>query len=209
MQVIVLGNESQKEEWLYQGVTDQVTVHWIKDAEEFCQYPEATGYIDLLFYPSPARIELLKSLPQKPVFVAYVTGTLKNWPGNFIRINGWPTFLLRSLVEASAGDNIRPEAEAIIAGFRKKAEWVADVPGLITARVVAMIINEAYFTLAEGVSTKQETDTAMKLGTNYPYGPFEWAEKIGLKNILALLQELQKEQVRYQPSSLLEKEAAT
>jgi len=64
-----------------------------------------------------------------------------------------------------------------------------------------------YFTLAEEVSSKQETDIAMKLGTNYPYGPFEWAEKIGLKNILALLQQLGKEQQRYQPAALLEKEA--
>ncbi len=45
---------------------------------------------------------------------------------------------------------------------------------------MAMIINEAWHALAEEVSTKNEIDTAMKLGTNYPYGPFEWAEKIGL-----------------------------
>jgi 3-hydroxybutyryl-CoA dehydrogenase len=57
------------------------------------------------------------------------------------------------------------------------------------------------------VSTKKETDIAMKLGTNYPYGPFEWAEKIGLKNIAALLTALCKEENRYQPSPLLLKEA--
>jgi 3-hydroxyacyl-CoA dehydrogenase len=44
-----------------------------------------------------------------------------------------------------------------------------------------MIINEAYFALEDNVSTKAETDIAMKLGTNYPYGPFEWGQLIGLK----------------------------
>ena len=43
-----------------------------------------------------------------------------------------------------------------------------------------MIINEAYFTWEAGTSTKEEIDIAMKLGTGYPYGPFEWGEKIGL-----------------------------
>ena len=42
-----------------------------------------------------------------------------------------------------------------------------------------MIINEAFLALQEGVSTKEEINTAMKLGTNYPLGPFEWVEKIG------------------------------
>jgi 3-hydroxybutyryl-CoA dehydrogenase len=43
----------------------------------------------------------------------------------------------------------------------------------------------------------------MKLGTNYPYGPFEWSEKIGLFNIVSLLQKLSKKDKRYTISSLL------
>jgi 3-hydroxybutyryl-CoA dehydrogenase len=70
-----------------------------------------------------------------------------------------------------------------------------------------MIINEAYFALEENVSTKEEIDIAMKLGTNYPYGPFEWCKKIGLKNIAALLAELSQTEKRYQPARLLLKEA--
>ena len=71
-----------------------------------------------------------------------------------------------------------------------------------------MIINEAYFTLEENVSTKEEIDIAMKLGTNYPYGPFEWSKKIGLKNIADLLKELFITEKRYQPAALLLKEAS-
>jgi len=68
-----------------------------------------------------------------------------------------------------------------------------------------MIINEAWFALQEGISTKQEIDIAMKLGTNYPYGPFEWGDKIGLKNIYRLLKEMSGENSKYQPAELLEK----
>ena len=81
--------------------------------------------------------------------------------------------------------------------------WLADDYGFIAARIIAMIINEAYYALEENVSTKEQIDIAMKLGTNYPYGPFEWSEKIGLKNILSLLQKLSKQNNRYTISSLL------
>jgi 3-hydroxybutyryl-CoA dehydrogenase len=66
-----------------------------------------------------------------------------------------------------------------------------------------MIINEAYLSLEEGVSSKEEMNTAMRLGTNYPYGPFEWAEKIGMEHIARLLQALSRQQVRYAPAPLL------
>ena len=66
-----------------------------------------------------------------------------------------------------------------------------------------MIINEAYHALDEEVSTKEQIDIAMKLGTNYPYGPFEWSEKIGLKNVVQLLQNLATQDERYVISALL------
>ena len=84
---------------------------------------------------------------------------------------------------------------------------VADEPGFISARVIAMIINEAYFALGDDISSKTEIDIAMKLGTNYPYGPFEWAELIGEENILSLLQKLAETDTRYQPAALLIAEA--
>jgi 3-hydroxybutyryl-CoA dehydrogenase len=79
---------------------------------------------------------------------------------------------------------------------------------LITPRVIATIVNEAYFALEQNVSTKEEIDIAMKLGTNYPMGPFEWSRKIGLKNIYSLLQKLSLTNERYQPCELLRTEAS-
>jgi 3-hydroxybutyryl-CoA dehydrogenase len=57
----------------------------------------------------------------------------------------------------------------------------------IFARVLGGIINEAMWAVTEDVASQKDIDTAMKLGTNYPYGPLEWAEKIGLKKVQQLL----------------------
>ena len=82
-----------------------------------------------------------------------------------------------------------------------------DIAGMITARVLATIINEAYYTLGAQVSTREEIDIAMKLGTSYPYGPFEWSAKIGLNRIYELLTELSTVDKRYIPAPLLTQEA--
>ena len=106
-----------------------------------------------------------------------------------------------------AARNVTDEVKEIFAAAGKQLIEVADKPGLAAARSISMIINEAYFALGEEVSTKAAIDTAMKLGTNYPYGPFEWAEKIGLKNIYQLLAVLHRTSKRYSPAPLLQKEA--
>jgi len=92
-----------------------------------------------------------------------------------------------------------------VLGWRHK--MVSDIPGLISARVIAMVINEAYYTLQEQVSTKEEIDIAMKLGTNYPFGPFEWSSIIGLNNIYQLLTKMSERDLKYQPAELLRKES--
>ncbi len=126
----------------------------------------------------------------------------------FIRINGWPGFLQRNIAEISYADEIQKEkAIEVFSLLNRKVEFIPDVKGFVSARVISMIINEAYFALEENVSTKDEIDIAMKLGTNYPYGPFEWADRIGLQKIADLLLELSKREKRYEPSNLLLKEA--
>jgi 3-hydroxybutyryl-CoA dehydrogenase len=125
-----------------------------------------------------------------------------------IRINAWPGFLKRSVAEVCGGNDAdKDEAEKILGLLNRKAEWVPDIKGFVSARVVSMIINEAYFALEENISTKEEIDIAMRLGTNYPYGPFEWSKKIGLKNIAAFLTELSLNEKRYLAADLLLKEA--
>jgi 3-hydroxybutyryl-CoA dehydrogenase len=81
--------------------------------------------------------------------------------------------------------------------------FVPDQPGMVSPRIIASLVNEAYFTLGAGVSDKGQIDIAMKLGTNYPYGPFEWSEKIGLEKIYALLQHLSRTDTRYEAAGAL------
>ncbi len=82
---------------------------------------------------------------------------------------------------------------------------VPDGPGLVFPRILCLIINEAAFALMEGVASAEDIDTAMKLGTNYPLGPLEWGDRIGLDQILGMLEGLQAEygEDRYRPAPLL------
>ena len=65
---------------------------------------------------------------------------------------------------------------------------VEDRSGLVTPRLICMIINEAYYALEEGTASRDDIDLAIKSGTNYPYGPFEWAKRIGIRNVVEFLE---------------------
>lgn len=71
-----------------------------------------------------------------------------------------------------------------------------------------MIINEAYYTVQEGTASRLDIDQAMKLGTNYPYGPFEWCQRIGIKHVYELLEAVYEDthDERYKICSLLKRE---
>jgi 3-hydroxybutyryl-CoA dehydrogenase len=204
MVIAVVANEETKRDWLKQGVQSGTNVVWLNNPAPVAS---ASIYIDLLFDSVENRVQEWQHTPS-PILINNVVKCTPLLPENFIRFNGWPVFLQSPIMEAAAVEtHLQETATLALAAFNKQVDWVADISGFIAARVVAMIINEAYYTLEEGISGKAEIDTAMKLGTNYPYGPFEWSQKIGLKNICALLESLAKDQPRYTPSALLKKEA--
>jgi 3-hydroxybutyryl-CoA dehydrogenase len=207
MKIVVLGTKARLEELLKNSTESNLTTIRVETPQELLVHDEAEAFFDLEFENNADRKEQLKQL-SKPIFINSVNQTLSENDNSFIRINGWSTFLNRPILEASCkNETIKIAAEKIAAALNKTIEWVPDVRGFVSARVVSMIVNEAYFALQENVSTKAEIDIAMKLGTNYPFGPFEWSGKIGLKNIYTLLVELTKTNSRYQPAKLLEKEA--
>jgi 3-hydroxybutyryl-CoA dehydrogenase len=201
MTIVVLAADDQWEE-LTANTTD---IQWLKagDNFSFIKYADANAFFILkenVFFNFTETV--------KPVFINSVTTTLAalNAPANVLRINGWATFLQRPVWEIAG--TITDSSKAVIEKLHKKIHIIKDEPGLVSAKIIAMIINEAYFALGEAVSTKAEIDIAMKLGTNYPYGPFEWAQKIGIENIYALLQKLTLTDKRYQPAPLLINEAS-
>lgn len=87
---------------------------------------------------------------------------------------------------------------------------VADGPGLVRARVVCCLINEAVSALMEGVASAEDIDKAMQLGTNYPHGPLAWADHLGLDMVLGVMTGLYEEwgEDRYRPVPLLRRMVA-
>lgn len=208
MTVLVIANDEIKDELFSHTAKDVIQLTHIQAPADYVPGKPIDACIDLLFENTAERIGWLNNLQAPLIIINSVITPLKNIQQDFIRINGWHTFLNRQMMEAAANNTLLKEkAENLFLSLGKKTEWVPDITGLITPRIVAAVINEAFFTLEENVSTEEEIDTAMKLGTNYPFGPFEWSKKIGLQNIYSLLSALSKEQIRYQPSSLLKQKA--
>jgi 3-hydroxybutyryl-CoA dehydrogenase len=213
MKLAILANEDQKKEWLAKPTKSDAQLIWVANIRELAE-AKANACFDLLFQNDSSHLDSLSQV-NGPLFVNEVIypfdSLLKKFSPkertSFFRLNAWPGFLKRELVELCAFKKEEGVlAEQILSSLGWKAKLVPDVPGLISARIVAMIINEAYYTLQAEVSTKQEIDIAMKLGTNYPHGPFEWCEMIGLHNVYRLLLEMSKEDEKYQPAELMIKE---
>lgn len=208
MTIAVLANDTLKKEWLSKTVPDSVELYWA-DSMRSLVMVEADAYFDLLFRPDPERTAQLKKVLPKPVFINAVINSTKETGKDFIRINAWPGFLERPVMElAVAGTDQNEKVLPVMDALQWKYLLVPDIPGMVTPRVISMIINEAYYTLGDQVSTRAEIDTAMKLGTNYPRGPFEWSEIIGLENIGDLLEALAAHDPRYNLSPALVNELA-
>ena len=205
MTVAVLASGELKKEFLERKFPEDTDIIWC-DTLKTLGMVEADVYFDLLYRNDSERNAQLEKIKDKTVFIGAVNNIVEK-KYKFIRLNNWPGFLKRDIVEVAVSAE---EQDAEIKEIFEKLGWVyrlvPNKPGFISARVVAMIINEAYYALGENVSTREDIDIAMKLGTNYPYGPFEWTKLIGLKNIYSLLQEMARENERYQPAPAMKEE---
>jgi len=203
MHLIVSADDKQRATLLSKNKDENIHFDFVKDSLELLSHKNADAIFVL---NDDINQNLIQSLTTQPVFIHSVILTLTdlNLPDNISRINAWPTFLQNDTWE------IVTKKENIVKTVFERLGWkyilLPDEPGFISARIVAMIINEAYFTYGDNVSSKEEIDLAMKLGTNYPYGPFEWSKKIGLTNIYKLLKTLNKNSNRYYVAPALEKE---
>jgi 3-hydroxybutyryl-CoA dehydrogenase len=204
MQIVVKANAEQKATLESMNWAENLQIHWVVGN----QYSiDADAYFDLCYEEEGWTFHEIKD---RPVFVNAVIQISQELPANAIRINGWNSFLNRSIWEIASNDtSLTQNALQILENIGRKGIIVPDEPGSIAVRIIAMIINEAYFALDEGISTKKEIDIAMKLGTNYPYGPFEWAGIIGLHKIAKLLEILYLKDERYQTAPALLQELVT
>lgn len=202
MRIVILATEEQKQEIIIsKKATNEPNLIFIKSISELENYSEFDAFF-LLTDSIP--VISFHSLCGKPVIINSVAETLESLrlPSNFSRINGWPGFLKRPIWEVAS--NSKGISQELFKSLGWDILFVKDKPGLVCARVISMIINEAYFALGEKVSTINEIDLAMKSGTNYPLGPFEWQDKIGIQNIYMLLKKLSETNKRYLIAPALE-----
>ncbi len=146
--------------------------------------------------------------------LGYSATHLASWIKKPERLVGFATFYPlkdRKIIELSAamrsGEGSIAAAEVFFKSLDKETVRVKDCPGLTFPRILSLIINEAARSFEEGVATAEEIDVAMKLGVNYPQGPLRWADQIGLDEVLAVLEGLQREtgDDRYRPAPLLKR----
>lgn len=88
--------------------------------------------------------------------------------------------------------------------MKKEVVVIKESPGFITSRINAMIGNEAFYMLQEGIASAEDIDKALKLGLNHPMGPFELVDLVGLDTRLHILEYLQKSLgEKFRPAPLL------
>jgi 3-hydroxybutyryl-CoA dehydrogenase len=139
--------------------------------------------------------------------LAAVTGR----PERFIGIhfmNPVPRMQLVELIRGIATDDVTfEETKAFVSKLGKTISVSEDFPAFIVNRILLPMINEAIYTLYEGVGSVDAIDTAMKLGANHPMGPLQLADFIGLDTCLSIMQVLHDglSDTKYRPCPLLVK----
>ena len=132
-------------------------------------------------------------------------------PERFIGIhfmNPVPRMQLVELIRGIATtDETFESAKAFVARLGKTATMSEDFPAFIVNRILLPMINEAIYTLYEGVGSVESIDTAMRLGANHPMGPLQLADFIGLDTCLSVMQVLHEglADSKYRPCPLLVK----
>lgn len=195
MQIVVFGRDIKiKELQLKLEHIDQS--NWLIMPTEFSQIEKSDIIFDLDYDSEPYLLEKWQTLENIIVVGANKmqlaetsflinNSSLANWIG-MNTLNG---FINKPLWEMSIFDNNKKDSLSLLKEkLNIDFKLVADRVGLLTPRVILMIINEACYTVQEGTADMLAIDQAMKLGTNYPKGPFEWADEIGIVDVYETLE---------------------
>jgi len=186
---------------------------------------EAAKVADLVIEAVPEKIEIKKDVFEKldanaPEHCILATntstmspteiGSFTKRPHKVIAMHFFNPVQKMPLVEIIRGLETSDETAELVklAAEKMKKETVVvnEFPGFVTSRISALVGNEAFYMLQEGVGTPEEIDKAIKLGLNYPMGPFELGDLVGLDTRLNNLNYLHKTLgEKYRPAPLLVK----
>jgi 3-hydroxybutyryl-CoA dehydrogenase len=185
----------------------------------------AAGSADLVIEAAPERIDIkldlfarLDRICPEHTILASNTSALSitemaaatGRPHRFIGMHFFNPVHKMKLVEIIRGLETNDEtfevADTVSKQMGKETVEVKESPGFVTSRINALIGNEAFYMLQEGIATARDIDKALKLGLNHPMGPFEMIDLVGLDtrlNILTFLHQTLGE--KYRPCPLLVK----
>ena len=225
MKIAVLGTGKKLDSWKEKHSKNS-SITYVQDTQSCGEFDV---FVDLNFDESPKRIAdyansdntyFLLSANLVSIDQAIYDAQIHHPPKNILGICAFPHLIERNTLEVCLPNYIKKQTDGEIQNVTgifenisqilgyEKTQWVQSRVGLVTARVLCMIINEAFYTVQEGTANKTDIDTAMKLGTNYPKGPFEFAQIFGIdlvyKQLEALFEDTKEE--RYKICSLLKSE---
>ncbi|MCW3462206.1 3-hydroxyacyl-CoA dehydrogenase family protein [Chitinophaga nivalis] len=216
MNILVIADAQRFEELQQKGLAKH-EVQWKTSLEEVLSIKVFDLVIDLIFDDRPEHAAVYAKNPGVPVLAGMVKTSLAEVMNqyafeqgfNIVGCNFLPGFIRMPVTEVTVLDD---EQKSTLDQLMYQLNWeyavVADHVGMVTPLVVCMIINEAYLTAAEGTASREDIDISMKLGTNYPFGPFEWCEMIGVKHVYEVLKAAQHAtgDDRYEAAALLQTE---
>jgi 3-hydroxybutyryl-CoA dehydrogenase len=216
MNILVIADVARYEELQQKGWSSH-EVHWKKYLDEVVSVQDYQLIIDLVFDDQPQHAAIYAKNPGIPVLASVAKTSLAEVMLNYaftqgfniIGCNWLPGFIHLPVTEVSIMDEEQLKVlNLLMEQLGWQYELVADSPGMVTPRIVCMMINEAYLTAQEGTASREDIDTSMRLGTNYPYGPFEWSQKIGVKNVYEVLKAIKAatNDERYTIAAMLEEE---
>ena len=176
--------------------------------------------IDSSNFPLQKKLDNIKFIDEHcsnsiPVLTSSICVTVSEqcsfskFPGRLAGLGLYDTFTTSKLLELAPSkitdQAIIKSASEFFTKIKLNFTVVPDRTGLVFPRILAMIINEASQVYSENTASREDIDTAMKLGTNYPFGPLEWADKIGIDLVYNILLSMQRDlgEDRYRPHPVL------
>ena len=218
--IAILGTSRLAQDWIALSKAKGLPAELVRDAAQI--QANASLVIDTSAGDEAMKRRTLEKLdselaPSAVIMTSCLVGSttlMASWTKRPEQVVGFATFYPladRKIIEIAAGlrtsESALHQAQDHFRSLGKEFVKVKDAAGLTFPRVLSLIINEAARSLEEGVAEADEIDIAMRLGVNYPVGPLRWADQIGLDEVLAVLEGLQREtgDDRYRPAPLIKK----